>query len=524
MPSKVTTSGLHLQPRHRRVIEGLARQHLPDADVWAYGSRVNGQSHDGSDLDLVLRGPELAEVPSLQLAGFWEALQESTLPFVVEARDWARLPKRFHGEIQRNYVVLVSAQGRWRDVTLGDCIEMNDAAYAPREGWPFINYLDTGNITDGRIEAIQHLVAGRDKIPSRARRKVKPGDVLYSTVRPNQRHFGIMRDVPEQFLASTRFAVIRGKSGCAHTDFIYWFLAQDSVVEHLHAIAEQSASAYPSIRPTDIERLPLRLPPLREQSAIAQILGALDEKIELNLRMAETLDEAVRALFKSSFVNAEAHWGVKKLAEVSSTTRGRSYRSNELVEDSETAMVTLKSFKRGGGYRPNGLKPFHGTYKGEQLVRSGDVVVACTEVTQNADVVGRSAVVQASRRFDTLVASLDVLILRPKGDLVSSAFLYGLTRSYEFVAHARSYATGTTVLHMASDAVPSFEFACPPREHMAAFDSVAEPAMDRYGDAIQEAERLTELRDTLLPKLISGQFRLVDAQEALAGASGEGND
>ena len=132
--------------------------------------------------------------------------------------------------------------------------------------------------------------------------------------------------------------------------------------------------------------------------------------------------------------------------------------------------------------------------------------------------------VQASRRFDTLVASLDVLILRPKGDLVSSAFLYGLTRSYEFVAHARSYATGTTVLHMASDAVPSFEFACPPREHLAAFDSVAKPAMDRYGDAVQEAERLTELRDTLLPKLISGQIRLADAQEALAGASGGGND
>ena len=303
MPSKATTSGLHLQPRHRRVIEGLARQHLPNVDVWAYGSRVNGQSHDGSDLDLVLRAPELAEVPSLQLLGFWEALQESTLPFLVEARDWARLPKRFHGEIQRNYVVLVSTHDGWRDVTLGDCIEMNDAVYTLREQWPFINYLDTGNLTSGRVDAIQHLLAGEDKIPSRARRKVEPGDVLYSTVRPNQRHFGIMKDVPENFLASTGFAVIRGKEGCAHTNFVYWFLAQDSVVEQLQTIAEHSASAYPSIRPMDIERLRLRLPPLAKQRAIAAILDSLDDKIELNRRMAETLDEAVRALFRSWFID-----------------------------------------------------------------------------------------------------------------------------------------------------------------------------------------------------------------------------
>ena len=104
-------SSLHLDPRHRRVIEGLARRHLPGVEIWAYGSRVNGQSHAGSDLDLVLRGPNLTEIPPLRPRAFRTALQESALPFLVDARDWARLPERLHREIQHNHVALVSAGG-----------------------------------------------------------------------------------------------------------------------------------------------------------------------------------------------------------------------------------------------------------------------------------------------------------------------------------------------------------------------------------------------------------------------------
>ena len=186
---------------------------------------------------------------------------------------------------------------------LGDYIVVNDATYSQKEAWRQINYLDTGNITENRISEIQHLIVGKDKIPSRARRKVQPGDIVYSMVRPNQRHYGLLKELPEKLLVSTGFAVIRGKEGLACTEFIYWFLAQDRIVEQLHTIAEHSTSAYPSIRPKDIEELKLNLPPLPEQRAIAHILGTLDDKIELNRRMNETLEEMARALFKSWFVN-----------------------------------------------------------------------------------------------------------------------------------------------------------------------------------------------------------------------------
>ena len=81
---------------------------MPDVEVWAYGSRVNGRSHDGSDLDLVLRGPELKVLPAQHLAAFANAVCESTIPFLVEARDWARLPERFRREIERDHIVLAN--------------------------------------------------------------------------------------------------------------------------------------------------------------------------------------------------------------------------------------------------------------------------------------------------------------------------------------------------------------------------------------------------------------------------------
>ena len=101
---------LHLKPRHRCMLEDILRAHLPDVEVWAYGSRVSGHSHGGSDLDLVLRSPNLEQIPIRKLVDLEEALRESTIPLLVEARDWARLPESFHCEIERDYVVLVGVK------------------------------------------------------------------------------------------------------------------------------------------------------------------------------------------------------------------------------------------------------------------------------------------------------------------------------------------------------------------------------------------------------------------------------
>lgn len=98
------TDRLHLPARYGRALRALLRRHLPDVEAWAYGSRVTGRSHNGSDLDLVLRGKDLAAIPARRLRAFRDAVEESTIPIMVEARDWARLPGHFQQEIQRCHV------------------------------------------------------------------------------------------------------------------------------------------------------------------------------------------------------------------------------------------------------------------------------------------------------------------------------------------------------------------------------------------------------------------------------------
>lgn len=102
------TKSLHLEARHRAAIEALLREHLPEVEALAYGSRVNGRAHDGSDLDLALRAPDLQAIPLERLHAFIEAVRDSTIPILVEARDWARLPRSFRARIERSHIVLYS--------------------------------------------------------------------------------------------------------------------------------------------------------------------------------------------------------------------------------------------------------------------------------------------------------------------------------------------------------------------------------------------------------------------------------
>ena len=177
----------------------------------------------------------------------------------------------------------------WKKMRLGDACFINKYSYSPKEKWEFFNYLDTGNITDNVIDSIQYIDIKKDILPSRARRKVKHNSIIYSTVRPNQRHFGIIKSQPKNFIVSTGFSVIDVDEDILNADYLYYFLTQVTLVEILHAIAEQSTSAYPSIKPSDIEDLEIIIPNLDIQKKIASILNCLNEKISINNSINDNL-------------------------------------------------------------------------------------------------------------------------------------------------------------------------------------------------------------------------------------------
>lgn len=189
----------------------------------------------------------------------------------------------------------------WKTVKLGDIAEFNKYTYSVKDEWKFVHYLDTGNITENKIEAIQYIDLIKESLPSRAKRKVKNGNIIYSTVRPNQLHYGYIKEQPNNFLVSTGFAVIIINEEFANSKFIYYFLTQNNITDYLHSIAEQSVSAYPSIKSSDLADVEINLPDLETQKKIAKILSSLDDKIECNNQINKNLEEQVNALFSTMF-------------------------------------------------------------------------------------------------------------------------------------------------------------------------------------------------------------------------------
>jgi type I restriction enzyme, S subunit len=236
-------------------------------------------------------------------------------------------------------------------------------------------------------------------------------------------------------------------------------------------------------------------------------------------RAPTAMDAATAALFPDEFQESELGeiprgWRIGHYGAGLSVVKGKSYKSDEL-QPSQTALVTLKSFQRGGGYRDDGLKEYVGQYKPEQVVHPGEVVVAFTDVTQAAEVIGRPARVRPDGRYLALVASLDVGIVRPTAPELPPEYLYYCFLEQGFTDHTYAHANGSTVLHLAAGAVEKYEGVWPDRKVAAAFVDLVSPLLKRQDANWAECDTLGKLRDALLPKLLSGELRVRDAEKAV---------
>ena len=544
---------IDLSPNHLETVKRILTEHVPDCEVRAFGSRATWTAKDYSDLDLAVVGEDLLDRKAL--SRLKEAFQESDLPIRVDVLDWHGISESFRKVIERDYVVVQegaeqATAGDWRkhDVSalikekalvIGDGYRAKNTELS-KAGLPFAR---AGNIGNG-FQFSGAACFPADELHKVGEKISRPGDTVF-TSKGTVGRFAFVRDDTPPFVYSPQLSYWRPlNTKMLEPRFLYYWMSSEEFFSQFKSVAGQTDMAeYVSLR--DQRQMRITLPPLPEQRAIAHILGTLDDKIELNRRMNETLEEMARALFKSWFVDFDPvrakmegrdsglppdiadlfpdrlvpselgeipeGWEVKTLGDLITVVKGRSYRSSELAE-SDTALVTLKSFAKGGGYRPDGLKPYTGRYKPEQVVKPGEVVLACTDVTQAAEVIGRPAMVPQNQQFNTLVASLDTLIIRPREPaIISILFLYSLMSAPSFTDHVHAYTSGTTVLHLRKDGVLLFKFPTPPPNFLSAFKSLTVPAFEQLGRSLFSLASIATLRDTLLPKLVSGRIRLRDA-------------
>jgi len=356
-----------------------------------------------------------------------------------------------------------------------------------------------------------------------------------------------------KFWVNNHAHVLKGRTD-EDTRYLYYALSTVAIHSYI------SGSVQAKLSQANMNRIPTPFPrKASHRRAIAHILGTLDDKIELNRKMNTTLEAIARALFKSWFVDFDpvrakvegrwkkgeslpgmpAHlWGLfpdkfvdSELGEIPEgwkvgsfsdhlvAVRGLSYKGAGLRDDtSGLPMHNLNSVLEGGGYKHSGIKYYGGEYREKHLLKPGDMVVTNTEQGFELLLIGHAAVIP--RRYGPkglFSHHLYRVRIRP-GSPFSPHYLASLFNTCKWHKWISGFSNGTTINMLPMDALQLPLMVIPPEKTIHAYTENAINAHSKAEVSISESNTLASLRDTLLPKLISGELRVKDAEQYLGDA------
>jgi type I restriction enzyme S subunit len=386
----------------------------------------------------------------------------------------------------------------WRRYKLGDLIQTNQRSI--NSGYPFdeIEYLDTGSITMGEIDGFQKFKLS--EAPSRAKRLVEKEDIIYSTVRPIQRHYGFIENPQKNLVVSTGFATITCKKDIINPKFLYYLLTSNEIVEYLDVIAEASTSAYPSLRPADIENLDITIPDLKEQKNIASMLSSLDDKIDLLRRQNNTLEKMAETLFRKWFEDNENDGNIFQLVYLQN---GYAFKSKDFRESGANGVVKIKNIS-------GGIIDIDKTDFIEQEVASniqerfkivtGDILIAMTGAE-----IGKLGIIPKTSKKLWLNQRVGLL----KEKFHGSKYLAFLQLKSEFgqdyIEHA---ATGSAQPNISASSIENCGFPKLSTELIKEYSKHIGELYDKVIFNLGQINTLSAMRETLLSKLIRGEITI----------------
>ena len=384
----------------------------------------------------------------------------------------------------------------WKIYRIGDICKTNTSQYSTKEAWDEFLYLDTGNITRNTIDEIARYSSAAE-LPSRARRKVISDDIIFSTVRPNQCHFGILSNPPANLLVSTGFTVITANKEIVDPYYLYYYLTQDSIVDYLHSIGEQAVSAYPSIKAQDIEDLEIELPDLSTQNNIAKTLRALDEKIQLNRQINDNLEQQAQNIFNHYFIDNPVELGPYSkgvLTDIAVYLNGLAMQKFR-PEGGDSGLPVLKIKELGQRSCDNNSDRCSSVIKDEYIVNDGDVIFSWSGTLLVDLWCGGKC-------------GLNQHLFKVTSDSYPTWFYYFWTKHHldNFIRVAKDKAV--TMGHIKRTELEKANVIIPSKEKLSEIDKILSPIIDGIITQRVEMRRLVQLRDSLLPELMSGELKI----------------
>lgn len=415
-------------------------------------------------------------------------------------------------------------------ITLLDCVHKTPKP--AKTGYP---YIAIPEIRDGRLDLTNvRLISEADYLEWTKKTTPQAGDIVVT----RRARVGDSAVIPPNLSCAIgqNLVILRSDNTQVLQTYLRWVLRSPQYWAEVEKYLNQG-SIFDSLNCREIPLFEIPVPTLEIQKKVSSILSSLDDKIELNTRMNKVLEEIAQALFKHWFVDFEfpneegkpyrssggkmvesemglipEGWEIRILGDIVDTHGGYSYKGDEL-QPSKNALATIKNFNRNGGLRIDGFKeiiPLKNV-KPAHYLSLYDVLVAHTDLTQAADVLGNCELLLTKLDYEEIIYSMDLVKVTPKIPELNNFVLAQILSDKRFKNHALGYRNGTTVLHLSKKAVPDYELPVP--NNLVLFEKLGDllrPLYIQMSGNIVMNRRLVELRDTLLPKLMKGELSVMN--------------
>ena len=385
------------------------------------------------------------------------------------------------------------------------------------------------NIKNGKLQLNDLSYTDEENFEERIRRKrPQEGDLIITREAP----MGEVCIIPEglECCLGQRMVLIKPDKNKINGKYLLYALQSEFVQIQIQK-SDKTGSIVSNLRIPVLEELRIPVFGTIIENKIGSIMDSIVSKIELNNRINSELEAMAKTLYDYWFVqfdfpneegkpyktsggamvwNEELNreipegWEVKNLGDEIEIQRGVSYTSKE-IEGEGIPMINLNSFKLNGVYKPEGIKSYSGKYSEKNIAKSGDLLIAATDVTRNADIIGRAILVPSYYEND-LVFSMD--IAKIISNTIPSSYLMMLFNSNHYHNYIKWYASGTIVLHLNLDGTNRYLTEIPPINLIQKFDILYQQISKRIDNTAIENQKLSSLRDWLLPMLMNGQVKV----------------
>lgn len=337
----------------------------------------------------------------------------------------------------------------------------------------------------------------------------KAGDVIMSVRAP----VGELNITPVDMCLGRGVCSLRMKNG--NQSFLFYMMKY--YVSHL--IKKENGTVFGSVNRDDINGLEVDIPDdIEEQKKIARFLEMIDDKIELNNEINKNLEEQAQAILTSFFIDFSQFggtvpddWKQGTLQDIANFSNGYAFKSKELLNTSEPNCYQVFKqghINRGGGFNSSGTKSWYPISKSSALskyvLHKGDVLMAMTDMKDNVAILGNTALMAVD---DQYIVNQRVGLLRSNGyKSTSYAYIYLLTNSLNFLKDLRSRANSGVQVNLSSSEIKDSSVWIANDEVNEEFNALTEPLLSMIMTNDIENQKLIDLRDTLLPKLMSGEL------------------